>query len=223
MTLGWMPFTVLLLKVASLNRRFEYIIWLLLVYMAYISYTWLQYIWYRCPNCSVTFFGRQLFRQICPGCGIPINRDSAESIYTRNQASADSRAEKFHINWLGRHWKSVSAIYVVLVISPLIWVLFGMRSSDAVRLSIATAETNPVLTERLGHPLKIGWGISGYVSVGRGYASLGIPVSGPRGSGVLYAVVRRRDGIWRMQSLTLWEKGVEDKPDLLAVPRQNVP
>jgi len=74
LALGWMPFGVLLLEISSLNRRLESITFLMIAYWVYLIVTMLQYLSYRCPNCDVSLFGRQLYRRTCPGCGILINK-----------------------------------------------------------------------------------------------------------------------------------------------------
>ena len=74
LVLGWMPFGILLLEISSLNRRLEPITFLMIAYLVYMFVTMLQYLSYRCPNCDVSLFGRQLYRRTCPGCGILINK-----------------------------------------------------------------------------------------------------------------------------------------------------
>lgn len=90
-----------------------------------------------------------------------------------------------------------------------------MRNSDVAKLTIAAAEANPALTEKLGRPLKTGGLVSGYVSTGN--AQIEISVSGPRGSRVLGARLRRQGNTWQIQSLLFRENGEAVNLDLLAV------
>lgn len=74
LVLGWLPFGALLLEVSSLNHVLEPVTFLLIPYMVFGTYTLLRFLLYRCPTCSVSFFGGQLHRRTCPKCGIPINK-----------------------------------------------------------------------------------------------------------------------------------------------------
>jgi len=95
-----------------------------------------------------------------------------------------------------------------------------MRSSDVAKLTIATAQTNPALAEKLGLPLKTSELISGYTDASTGTALVVVPISGPRGSGVLYADVRKQSGIWQLRSLVFRAEGSTVNLDLLSVLNQ---
>jgi hypothetical protein len=186
-------------------------------YAVFMMITIMQYQLFRCPNCGVSFFGRNYFLRTCRGCDIPINKDITNRIVSDNQSLVEDAVERPRHDWLVRHWKSVLAVWVGLAISPVLWLPIIIRCSDATKASINMADSNPALTEKLGRPIKTGWLISGYTEVqfGTGQANLEIPVSGPNGSGIVYADVRKLAGVWRVQSLAFGLKGSSDKLDLL--------
>jgi hypothetical protein len=225
--LGWFPFGILVFGISSLSDwlckfgliKFGFVLGIFnlvlgISYMVFAMVTWLQYISYRCPSCDVSFRGRQLYRRTCPECGIPINKHCANYIIVAGKPRRD---------WLLEHWKLVLAIWFGASLSPILWVPIALKHSDAAKLSIAMAESNPSLTEKLGRPLKTGWFISGdlEVQLGTGSARLKIPVSGPSGSGSIYADVRRQAGIWHMRSLAFVKEGSADRLDLLANQGEN--
>jgi hypothetical protein len=140
----------------------------------------------------------------------------------------DSQAPASFTSKLGSRWKTMALAFIVLfalvwltVVLVVTWAAAQMRSSDATKLTIATAETSPALTETLGHPLKMGALISGYVSASDGKALVIVPVSGPHGNGVLYAELRRQTGAWQLKSLIFRGDGAAANLDLLPVENQN--
>ena len=135
----------------------------------------------------------------------------------------DSQAPASFTSKLGSRWKTMALAFIVLfalvwltVVLVVTWAAAQMRSSDATKLTIATAETSPALAETLGHPLKTGALISGYVSASTGKALVIVPVSGPHGNGVLYAELRRQTGPWQLKSLIFRGDGATANLDLLA-------
>jgi hypothetical protein len=105
--------------------------------------------------------------------------------------------------WLRAHRKLVLVLWLGLAVSGALMGFALMRSSDAVKLAIATAKSNPALVERLGQPLKTGWFVAGSIEItpASGHAELAIPVSGPKGRGTIYAEARKRAGLWRLNML----------------------
>jgi hypothetical protein len=51
--------------------------------------------------------------------------------------------------------------------------------------------------------MKVGWFTMGSISVNgaSGAASLSIPLSGPKGSGVIYVEAKKKGGTWRYETL----------------------
>ena len=100
-------------------------------------------------------------------------------------------------DWWGRNWKwfvPVGCIGAVLLLAGftalIMFSVFGMmKSSGAFEGAMTRADAHPVVQQKLGTPLEEGWFISGNINVNgpSGHADLSIPVTGPKGSGTLYA------------------------------------
>jgi len=79
------------------------------------------------------------------------------------------------------------------------------RDSDVSRMAVAAAESNPIVQEKLGNPLKVGLLTSGSMEISgqSGHADLSLPVRGPKGKGTIYAVARKSGGLWKFESLDI--------------------
>lgn len=119
--------------------------------------------------------------------------------------------------WLRRNWKWMVAVWLGLCLAGAATALIMIDSSDATKLAIATAESNPALAQRLGSPLKTGWFISGSIEVKpeSGEAELAIPVSGPKGRGTIYAEAHKRAGLWHLELLQFGYANSDERLDLL--------
>lgn len=132
------------------------------------------------------------------------------------------------VDWLRRDWKAVTVASIGLIISNSVFITLGikssatqMRSSDPAKVTIAAAQANPALTEKLGLPLKTSELISGYTNASTGTALVIVPISGPRGSGVIHAKLRKQSGVWQFWSLEFRSEGSAVNLDLLPVLNQN--
>lgn len=125
--------------------------------------------------------------------------------------------------WLRTHWKRALAVWLGIAFSGAIAGIVLTSNSDVARLAVATAQSNPKMAERLGQPLKRGWFVSGSVEVtpASGHAELAIPVSGPKGSGTLYAEARKRAELWHLEMLQFGTDSSTERLDLL--PREMTP
>lgn len=120
------------------------------------------------------------------------------------------------LRWFRRRWKTVvfaslaAALLVVIVLA-------GLRNSDAARLAVRTAQSNPRLIQRIGEPITVGWFVGGSLDVtpASGTAELAIPLSGPKGDGKLYAYALKTAGIWRLTLLQFGFEKSSDRLDLL--------
>ncbi len=93
---------------------------------------------------------------------------------------------------------------VVAFFTLLVLVVFGaMRSTDVYKEALARAQGSAEVTAALGSPLKEGWFLSGKTNVegSSGDADLAIPITGPKGSGTIYAVARKTAGQWEYTRL----------------------
>lgn len=87
---------------------------------------------------------------------------------------------------------------------------FWARNAAPNRMALERAKHNAAVVEALGSPLKTGFsgntqiqsGVS--TSDGKGtQATMTIPVTGPKGTGVLSVVAERRKGVWRYRQIEI--------------------
>ena len=127
--------------------------------------------------------------------------------------------------WWQRNWKwfvptgccltplvlgGVFAAFMVLVV-------FGaMKQSDAYKMAVARAKSDPRVTSALGTPITEGWFLSGKTSVngGSGEADLTIPISGPKGKANIYAIATKSGGDWTFSKLSVKIEGSGETIDL---------
>lgn len=127
--------------------------------------------------------------------------------------------------WWSRNWKWFLPMgcltFVALVVGfvgLLIVVVFGaMRSSDVYKEAVRRAKSNAEVAEALGAPLKEGWFLLGKTNVNgpSGEADISIPISGPNGSGTIYAVAEKSAGQWNYTTLQVEVSGTGKRIDLL--------
>jgi hypothetical protein len=93
-----------------------------------------------------------------------------------------------------------------------------MRSSDAYKTAVQRAEESQLVTEKIGHPIKVGWFTSGNIDVSgdRGNADLSIPISGPRGKGHIEVSAKKQHGKWTYQTLEVDVDGSDTAIPLLS-------
>jgi len=131
------------------------------------------------------------------------------------------KSEKPQLGWLRTHWKLALATWLGLALSGAALAFVLMRTSEPAKMGIARAESDPVLAERLGKPLKRGWFTSGSIETtsASGRAELAVPVSGPKGHGTLYLEARKRAGLWHLELLQFGSEGSDERLDLLTKDR----
>jgi hypothetical protein len=106
---------------------------------------------------------------------------------------------------LSKHWKRNLAIAASLAAVLMVVVFVIVGDSDVSKMAFARAETNTVVKQRLGEPVKRGFLTSGSIEISgpSGHADIEIPVSGPRGKATVYAVARKTAGLWRFETLEI--------------------
>jgi len=94
----------------------------------------------------------------------------------------------------------------------------SFRHSDVYQQALAQATANAQVRELIGEPIKPAWLISGEMNVSgsTGNADLSIPISGPRGKGVIRAVASK-NGVWRFTLLQVKIEGQSEAIDLLSI------
>lgn len=84
-----------------------------------------------------------------------------------------------------------------------------MRSSEPYQVALRQARADPKVAEELGSPLEEGFFAQGSISTTNdsGSAELAIPVSGPKGSGVVEVAASRSAGVWTLQHVLVRVEG----------------
>lgn len=96
----------------------------------------------------------------------------------------------------------------------------AMKQSDAYKIALARAQTNPSLIDAIGSPITQRGIISGNSNVNGavGEANLSIPLSGPKGKATLYVEARKSADVWSFQILVAKVEKTEQRVDLNAQP-----
>ena len=165
----------------------------------------------KCTSC-----GNELsqFSTVCGHCGKPVASMEAPAQPGAPQGS-----------WLSRHWGKTLAIGCLglflafaALITLIMVVAFGaIKSSDVYKTAVARATAHPHVVVKLGTPIEEGFFVSGNIdaSPGRGEAKLTIPISGPKGSAIIYADATKRGGDWEFSVLEVAIQGEAQKINLL--------
>lgn len=127
--------------------------------------------------------------------------------------------------WWSRNWKwfvPVGCLGLVLAavggVALLVMLVFGVvKSSDVYQQSLAQAQASAQVREALGQPTKAGLFVTGHISTSgsSGSAQLSIPISGPKGSGAIYAEATKSAGKWSFSTLQVEVFGQESRIILL--------
>jgi len=90
---------------------------------------------------------------------------------------------------------------------------YHLRSCPAFATAVDLVSRSTAAKSALGEPIKAGLAVRGLVSDNgvAGYAILAIPVSGPIGKGVVYAVANRVPGDWGIERAVL-DRGGDSRP-----------
>ncbi len=117
---------------------------------------------------------------------------------------------------------SAGCLVIIILAAGAVALFFGvivgaMKASDAYKLAMERARSNPEVVAALGSPIEAGYFVSGSVSVsgGSGEAKLSIPISGPNGSGTLYVEATKQAGVWHFSVLMVEVDATGQRIDLL--------
>lgn len=104
----------------------------------------------------------------------------------------------------------LSTVVILLLTAGLVAGIFffitsTFKSSPVYLGAMKAAQSDPRVVDALGTPIQSGWFVTGSIEEQgiSGDASLTIPVSGPRGSGTLYASAREGNGVWQFYTLAV--------------------
>jgi len=80
-----------------------------------------------------------------------------------------------------------------------------MKQSDAYKIALARAQTNPAVIEAIGSPISQTGIVSGNSNVNgpTGEVSLSIPLSGPKGKATLYVEAKKSADLWMFQTMVV--------------------
>jgi hypothetical protein len=112
----------------------------------------------------------------------------------------------------------VAIVVIVGIFGGVFLIAFSAFKYSGVYVeSLKQAHANPVVIQALGEPIEEGFFVFGSIHVNgpSGEADIAIPISGPKGSGTIYAVATKSAGIWHFEVLEVDIKGAEDRIDLL--------
>jgi hypothetical protein len=97
-------------------------------------------------------------------------------------------------------------VLFVAFILGIVLVAFGaMKSSDAYKLAVGRAKSDPRVIEAIGIPIKESWFVSGSTNVNgpTGKSDLAISIHGPKGPAKIYAVGEKSGGQWEYSKLAV--------------------
>ena len=122
-------------------------------------------------------------------------------------------------SWWSRNWKwfvptgclTIIALGVVFVVCIVFFVFSVLKSSDAYQTALTNAKNDPRVVTALGSPIKDGLVPSGKTNVNgsSGDADIAIPISGPKGKAMIYAVGTKSAGKWEFSKLAVQVDGGE--------------
>jgi len=126
----------------------------------------------------------------------------------------------------GRNWVLIIGVGCLAVVCACVVFVGGIfavvfatiRSTDVYQQALQTAQSDPRVIEALGEPVEAGFMVSGSVRMNAGEggtADLSIPISGPNGSGTVYAVATSSGGVWTFSTLEVEIAGQPGRIDLL--------
>jgi len=109
-------------------------------------------------------------------------------------------------SWIERNWKWFIPAVVLGMVGCLavfigliaVFVFGTMKSSEPYQGALQISKQSEAVQAKLGAPLKEGFFVSGNINISgpSGEASLEIPISGPKGSGIIYVEAKRQMGKW---------------------------
>jgi hypothetical protein len=103
-------------------------------------------------------------------------------------------------------------------VGAFVFLIFGsMKQADVYKQALAKAQSDPVVAQKLGSPIKPGMLLSGNINVSgpSGEAKISIPISGPKGTGTIYVEATKSAGKWNYSLMQVAVDGEDTRIDLL--------
>jgi hypothetical protein len=91
-----------------------------------------------------------------------------------------------------------------------------MKESDAYKMALVRAQTNPALVQAIGSPISQTGIVFGNTNANgpTGEANLSIPLSGPKGKATLYVEAKKSADVWLFQTLAVEIENTGERIDL---------
>lgn len=91
----------------------------------------------------------------------------------------------------------------MFVLALVVFVFGLIKKSDATKMALERAQANPLVVQKIGRPLEMGWFVSGSINVtgSSGHADIELPVHGDKGKGTIYVVADKSAGQWTFSTL----------------------
>jgi hypothetical protein len=98
-----------------------------------------------------------------------------------------------------------------------------MKQSDAYKIALARAQTNPTLIEAIGSPILQKGIVAGNSNVNGpvGEANVSIPLSGPKGKATLYVEAKKSADLWVFQTMIVKIEKSGERIDLNPLPARS--
>jgi len=126
--------------------------------------------------------------------------------------------------WWSRNWKWFVPVVIIGGLAALAAAVLGiatmvfgmMKSSDAYKTAVLRANNDPRVISAMGAPVTEGLLVTGNINLNNdsGAANLAIPLSGPKGSGVIRVEATKSGGVWTYSTLEVVVAGTGEKIDL---------
>lgn len=127
-------------------------------------------------------------------------------------------------NWWDRNWKwfvPTGCLSLIVLFGLFLGgIFFGitsmMKDSDAFKESMAAAQQNKMVIQKLGSPLETNGIMSGSINISNdtGDCDLQIPIKGPKGEATLFIVGTKR-GKWKYEQMSVYIKKTDEEINLL--------
>lgn len=115
---------------------------------------------------------------------------------------------------------SIAVLFVVFVGTVVLIVFRALKSTDVYKDALAKAKADPAVIEVLGSPVMDGFLVSRNtnVNVASGEANLSIPITGPKGKGMIYVAAKKSLGQWNYSGLIVEIANTHQRIDVLHSP-----
>jgi NADH:ubiquinone oxidoreductase subunit 5 (subunit L)/multisubunit Na+/H+ antiporter MnhA subunit len=196
--------------------------WIVLFISGFLIVEFPNAIWNHALSSFTWYFGISLTLASLAFCAFVAFR-LAVRIFggpTRSPASNTARSPlPSPISWSRRLAIGSLAVLAMAIFVGLLLVVVErhIRSSVPYQISVARALDSPRVLSIVGHPVSVGWFVTGQIVEvvdGRGRANLAIPLRGPNGSGTLRVDAVRQTGNWQISVLQFIPRGGNSLVDL---------